>query len=130
MRLRSPWDLSEAPLAVVDIETTGGHPAHDRITEVAVLEVDGFEVRREWSSLVNPGRSIPGPIQALTGITQEMVEGAPRFEAIAAALHERLARRIFAAHNARFDYGFLRPALERPRPPFPAPTPRTANLSR
>jgi len=122
--------LSEAPLAIVDIETTGGHPAHDRITEVAVLEVDGFEVRREWSSLVNPGRSIPGPIQALTGITQEMVEGAPRFESIAAALHERLAGRIFVAHNARFDYGFLRHEFERAGLPFREKTLCTVKLSR
>jgi len=122
--------LSEAPLAVVDIETTGGHPAHDRITEVAVLEVDGFEVRREWSSLVNPGRNIPGPIQALTGITQDMVEGAPRFEAIAAALHARLAGRLFVAHNARFDYGFLRHEFERAGLRFRARTLCTVKLSR
>ena len=122
--------LSEAPLAVVDIETTGGHPAHDRITEVAVLEVDGFEVKREWSSLVNPGRSIPGPIQALTGITQEMVEGAPRFTELAKALHARLEGRIFVAHNARFDYGFLRHEFERAGLPFRAKTLCTVKLSR
>lgn len=81
--------LREAPLAIVDLETTGGHPAHDRVTEIAVLEVEGFEVKREWSSPVNPGRSIPGAIQALTGITQEMVEDAPRFEELAAELHLR-----------------------------------------
>jgi DNA polymerase-3 subunit epsilon len=122
--------LRGTPLAVVDIETTGGHPAHDRITEVAVLEVDGFEVRREWSSLVNPGRSIPGPIQALTGITQDMVEDAPRFERIAAELHARLDGRVFVAHNARFDYGFLRHEFERAGLPFRARTLCTVKLSR
>ena len=122
--------LSETPLAVVDIETTGGHPAHDRVTEVAVLEVDGFEVRREWSTLVNPGRNIPGPIQALTGITQEMVRAAPRFEQIAAELHARLEGRLFVAHNARFDYGFLRRELERAGIEFRARTLCTVRLSR
>ena len=122
--------LREAPLAIVDLETTGGHPAHDRITEIAVLEVEGFEVKREWSSLVNPGRSIPGAIQALTGITQEMVEDAPRFEQLAGELHLRLAGRVFVAHNARFDYGFLRHEFERAGMSFRAKTLCTVKLSR
>ena len=122
--------LREAPLAIVDLETTGGHPAHDRITEIAVLEVEGFEVKREWSSLVNPGRSIPGAIQALTGITQEMVEDAPRFEQLAAELHARLHGRVFVAHNARFDYGFLRHEFERAGMSFRAKTLCTVKLSR
>jgi len=122
--------LREAPLAIVDLETTGGHPAHDRITEIAVLEVEGFEVKREWSSLVNPGRSIPGAIQALTGITQEMVEDAPRFEQLAGELHQRLAGRVFVAHNARFDYGFLRHEFERAGMSFRAKTLCTVKLSR
>src|ERR1041384_1875154 len=66
------YDL-ESPLAVVDLETTGSQPASDRITEIGVIEVDGFEVSSEWSTLVNPGAAIPAPIQALTGITCEMV---------------------------------------------------------
>ena len=122
--------LREAPLAIVDLETTGGHPAHDRITEIAVLEVEGFEVKREWSSLVNPGRSIPGAIQALTGITQEMVEDAPRFEQLAGELHARLKGRVFVAHNARFDYGFLRHEFERAGMSFRAKTLCTVKLSR
>jgi len=122
--------LREAPLAIVDLETTGGHPAHDRITEIAVLEVEGFEVKREWSSLVNPGRSIPGAIQALTGITQEMVEDAPRFEQLAGDLHARLSGRVFVAHNARFDYGFLRHEFERAGMSFRAKTLCTVKLSR
>ena len=123
-------ELREAPLAIVDLETTGGHPAHDRVTEIAVLEVEGFEVKREWSSLVNPGRSIPGAIQALTGITQDMVEDAPRFESIAAALLERLAGRLLVAHNASFDYGFLRHEFERAGLQFRAKTLCTVKLSR
>ena len=122
--------LLEAPLAIVDLETTGGRPAEDRVTEIAVLEVEDFEVKREWSTLVNPGRGIPGAIQALTGITQEMVEGAPRFGELAAALHERLAGRVFVAHNARFDYGFLRREFERAGIRFHARTLCTVRLSR
>jgi DNA polymerase-3 subunit epsilon len=99
--------------AIVDVETTGTDPAVDRITEIAVLEVSGFALTGQWSTLINPGGAIPGAIQALTGISQEMVERAPRFAAVAGELHERLAGRIFVAHNARFDYGFLRREFER-----------------
>ena len=65
--------ILDAPLAIVDLETTGAHPVHDRITEIAVIEVEGGEVRSEWSTLVNPGTTIPPGIQALTGITNAIV---------------------------------------------------------
>src|SRR4051812_2896077 len=106
-------NLLEAPLAVVDLETTGTRPAADRITEIGVLEVRGFEVVSEWSTLVNPGVSVPSEVQALTGITYPMLAGAPRFAELARDLHERLAGRVFVAHNARFDYGFLRREFDR-----------------
>lgn len=99
--------LFEQPLAIVDLETTGGDPRLDRITEVGVVLVDGQQ-RREWSSLVNPGVSIPLTIQRFTGITDAMVAGAPRFEALAEELAVLLHDRLFIAHNARFDLGFLR----------------------
>ena len=123
------YDL-ESPLAVVDLETTGSQPASDRITEIGVIEVDGFEVSSEWSTLVNPGAAIPAPIQALTGITSEMVARAPSFAELAAGLYERLAGRVFVAHNARFDYGFLRREFERAGFKFLAKTLCTVRLSR
>ena len=118
------------PLAIVDVETTGSDPASDRITEIAVLEVSGFALTAQWSTLVNPGGTIPGAIQALTGITQEMVESAPRFADIAAELYERLAGRVFVAHNARFDYGFLRREFDRAGLKYLARTLCTVRLSR
>ncbi|MDQ5849702.1 MAG: 3'-5' exonuclease, partial [Pseudomonadota bacterium] len=122
--------LREAPLAIVDLETTGTRPALDRVTEIAVIEVQGFEVTGEWSTLVNPGIPLPSEIQALTGITQQMVEDAPRFADLAEALHERLAGRVFIAHNARFDYGFLRHEFERAGIRFNAKTVCSVRLSR
>ena len=120
----------EHPLAIVDLETTGGHPACDRITEIGVIEVERFEVTSEWSTLVNPGAGIPAPIQALTGITNEMVAEAPSFGQLAGELYERLAGRIFVAHNARFDYGFLRREFDRAGLKFMAKTLCTVRLSR
>jgi DNA polymerase-3 subunit epsilon len=116
--------------AIVDVETTGSDPVRDRVTEIALLELDGLALTGEWSTLVNPGGAVPGPIQALTGITQEMVDRAPRFEQIAAELYERLAGRVFVAHNARFDYGFLRREFDRAGLKYLAKTLCTVRLSR
>ena len=118
------------PLAIVDVETTGSDPARDRITEIALLEVNGMALTGQWSTLINPGGTIPGAIQALTGISQEMVERAPRFEQIAAELYQRLAGRVFVAHNARFDYGFLRREFDRAGLKYLAKTLCTVRLSR
>lgn len=128
--LGTSLQLLDAPLAIVDLETTGVHPAHDRVTEIAVIEVDDGEVAGEWSTLVNPGTSIPPAIQALTGITNDMVADAPSFGALAAQLHERLAGRVLVAHNARFDYGFLKQEFERAGLQFRAQTLCTVKLSR
>lgn len=123
-------ELLEAPLAIVDLETTGTRAARDRITEIGVIEVRGFEVVSEWSTLVNPGVVVPGEIQALTGITHGMLASAPRFAELAPGLHERLAGRVFVAHNARFDYGFLRREFDRAGIKFQAREVCTVKLSR
>jgi len=122
--------LFDAPLAIVDVETTGAHPAWDRVTEIAVVEVQEGEVVSEWSTLVNPGTSIPPAIQALTGISNGMVADAPAFEDLAQDIFERLEGRVFVAHNARFDYGFLRHEFERAGLRFQARTLCTVKLSR
>jgi DNA polymerase-3 subunit epsilon len=120
----------QARLAIVDVETTGSDPAADRVTEIAVLHAEAGVLTAQWSTLVNPGKPIPGVIQALTGITQEMVARAPRFAKIAGELEERLAGRVLVAHNARFDYGFLRRELERAGITYQAKTLCTVRLSR
>ena len=99
-------------LAFVDIETNGGVATLDGITEVGIVEVDEDGVR-EWSKLIRPEGRIPEFISRLTGITNEMVADAPRFAEVATEIYERLDGRLFIAHNARFDYGFLRNAFER-----------------
>ena len=93
---------------VVDVETTGTGPRYgDRVTEVAAVHVRGGVITPAFESLINPGRSIPGHITALTGISNAMVADAPRFEDIAGKLASHLAGRVFVAHNAAFDWGFL-----------------------
>ena len=100
-------------LVFLDLETTGATASHDRVTEVGVVEVEHGSVLDEWSTLVNPGRRIPPYIEALTGITNEMVAAAPTFAEIAPRLKARLDGKLLVAHNARFDYGFLKNEFRR-----------------
>ncbi|MCC6472190.1 MAG: hypothetical protein IT514_00450 [Burkholderiales bacterium] len=118
------------PLVVLDLETTGARPELDRITEIGLLEVREGRVVERWSGLVNPRAPIPPFIESLTGISEAMVAQAPDFEDIARALHERLQGRVLVAHNARFDYGFLRKAFERAGIAYRARVLCTAKLSR
>jgi DNA polymerase-3 subunit epsilon len=94
--------------AIVDIETTGGSARIEKITEIAIYLHDGNQITGEFVSLVNPERNIPYFITNLTGITNEMVEDAPRFYEIAKTVVELTEGRTFVAHNARFDYSFIR----------------------
>ncbi len=118
-----------ARIAFIDLETTGANPEHDRITEIGIVEIDGEAVSR-WSTLVNPERSIPEFIQRMTGISNAMVADAPRFEAVAEELKTRLKGRLFVAHNARFDYGFVRQEFRRLGTSFQADVLCTVRLSR
>ena len=117
-------------IACVDLETTGGHAARDRVIEAGVVLLEGGRVVEEWSTLVNPGVRIPYAIQQFTGISEAMVADAPPFAAVADALAARLEGRLFVAHNARFDYGFLRSEFRRLGRRFRAPVLCTVRLSR
>jgi DNA polymerase-3 subunit epsilon len=100
--------MFDQPTVFLDVETTGATANRDRITEIGLVEVNGGTLVEEWSTLVNPGQRIPPEIEALTGITNAMVAEAPSFESLSAELHRRLESKLLVAHNARFDYGFLR----------------------
>ena len=116
-------------LAFIDLETTGANPLLDRVTEIGVVEVEGDRVS-VWDTLINPERPIPQFIQQLTGISDAMVAGAPTFAQVAEELAERLHGRLFIAHNARFDYGFVRNAYKRLGHRFRAEVLCTVRLSR
>jgi DNA polymerase-3 subunit epsilon len=122
--------VPQFPLVFVDLETTGGSAFVDRITEVGVIELAVDGTVREWSSLVNPDAYISPFIQDLTGISNAMVARAPRFARLAVALHERLDGCLFLAHNARFDYGFLKSEFSRVGIDFRADVLCTVRLSR
>ena len=108
--------LEDCAFAVVDVETTGMRATgSDRITEIAVVVVHGGRREVVFDSLVNPGRPIPPAVCAITNITNDMVRDAPLFHEVAEPVLAALAGRVFVAHNARFDWGFISAELRRAR---------------
>ncbi|ALG85175.1 DEDD exonuclease domain-containing protein [Gordonia phthalatica] len=110
--------LRETTFVVVDLETTGGSADTDRITEIGAVKIRGGEVLGEFATLVDPGRTIPPQIVALTGITTAMVYDAPRIEEVLPSFVEFARGSILVAHNARFDMGFLRKSAARMKLPW------------
>lgn len=98
--------------AIVDIETTGGFAGRSKITEIAAYIHDGEQIVDEFQTLINPEQIVPGYITGLTGISQEMVDSAPRFADIADKFHQFIQDKIFVAHNVHFDYSFIKKAFE------------------
>lgn len=94
--------------AIVDIETTGSYSAANGITEISIHVFDGINVVEKLETLVNPCQSIPRYIQAMTGITDEMVASAPTFEEISESVYNILKDKTFVAHSVNFDYSFIK----------------------
>ncbi|MBB1486003.1 3'-5' exonuclease family protein [Oceanospirillum sediminis] len=111
LRKKTPMHLQS--LAFIDLETTGLRTTRDRVTEVAIIRYQNGKELDRWSQLVNPDMAIPDQIQQLTGIHQGMTDPAPRFAELADEIRDRLKGFILVAHNARFDYGFLRNEFNR-----------------
>lgn len=103
---------ADVPIAAVDVETTGLHPAyHHRVLEIAVVCVGADGERSEWSTLVNPGRDL-GP-QSIHGIRGIDLLDAPTFADVAGDLMSRLDHHAIVAHNAAFDRLFIEAELRR-----------------
>jgi len=115
--------------AFVDIETTGSDPERDRITEIGIKTLANGE-ESVWESLLDPEVLIPQNIQRLTGITPAMVAGKPRFDEVALSVKRELEGKIFVAHNARFDYGFIKASFKRMGMDFRPKVLCTVKLSR
>jgi DNA polymerase III epsilon subunit len=112
---------SEVPFAFLDVETTGLDPSQgDRICEIAVMKTVNGSVVGEFTTLVNPGRSIPQSAVSVHGITDLMVRRSPFFRDIAKELLTVIKDSVIVAHNAKFDIGFLSVELGNLRLPLPA----------
>ncbi|WP_236638875.1 PolC-type DNA polymerase III [Polynucleobacter sp. QLW-P1DATA-2] len=122
-------EVSYPDLAFVDIETTGSHFDRDRITEIGIKTLASNQIQ-VWEQLINPQTFIPQNIQRLTGISPRMVEGQPAFDQIARELKQQLEGKIFVAHNARFDCGFIKASFKRMGIDFKPKVLCTVKLSR
>ncbi len=119
-----------ASYVLLDLETTGTDPMRDRITEIAAIRIDQGRETARWSSLVDPGRPVPPYIQRLTGISDAMLAGAPRFEQVLGDLLPLLDGAVLVAHNVRFDHGFLKNEMARAGVELRTRTLCTVRLSR
>ena len=99
--------MSATTYVVVDVETTGLDPQNDSIIEVAAITFRGNDILDEFSSLVNPHRTVPPYITQLTGITQAMVDDAPTMFTLRSRLRPKIGDHILVGHNVSFDLGFL-----------------------
>ncbi len=100
--------FGDTVFSVVDVETTGSMAANDRMIEFAAYKVANGRITDEYKTLLNPGRHIPNFIRNMTGISNEMVYGAPSFSEVAGTISDFLSGTVFTAHNSHFDYSFVR----------------------
>lgn len=116
--------------AILDIETTGGNSSNERITEIAVFIHDGEKVVEDFQTLIHPEKPIPPYISQMTGITDRMVEKAPKFFEIAKKLIELTDGKVIVAHNSSFDYNFIKREYKNLGYEFKRKTLCTVKLSR
>jgi DNA polymerase-3 subunit epsilon len=116
--------------AIVDIETTGGFSARNRIIEIAVVFHDGTQITGHYEKLINPGCQIPGFITGLTGIDGGMLADAPTFSEVSGELARMLEGKVFIAHNVSFDFNFVKEAFGREGIPFNPKRLCTVRMSR
>ncbi len=123
-------NASNKKYAVVDVETTGTSARYGKITEIAILVVDGHSIIDEFSTLLNPEQSIPPFITNLTGISDSMVKDAPKFYEVADQILALTRHAIFVGHNVKFDFGFVREEFQRLGYTYQRPRLCTVQLSR
>ena len=106
--------LIDVPFVVFDLETSGAAPsAGAAVTEIGAVKVLGGEIVGEFQSFVNPGHYLSDFITSLTGITDEMLAGAPTIDQVLPTFMSFLGaadKTVLVAHNAPFDMSFMKAA--------------------
>ncbi len=98
----------DGKFVVFDIETTGFSPDKNRIIEIGAVKLENGKITDRFSTFVNPSVPIPYDIEKLTGISDEMVAGAPSIESVMPEFIEFSAGAVMVAHNAEFDMSFMK----------------------
>ena len=105
--------IEDAELVVFDLETTGLSASRDRMCEIGAVRVKALEIAETFETLVDPGVALPQTIARLTGLSDVELRGAPRPELAVRRFLAFAGDSPLAAHNARFDVGFLDHAVQR-----------------
>ena len=104
--------MADKVYAVVDLETTGTQRhAGNKIIQFGCAIIENGTITENISLSINPERTIPREILALTGLKPSELASAPTFDEVAPTLRELLADKIFIAHNVNFDLPFLNEAF-------------------
>ena len=96
-----------------DIETTGLRVKHEAITEIGAVVIRDGEITDRFQTFVDPERHLTPEIIALTGITEQMLQGAPKEDQALRDFLDFAGNRPLVAHNAEFDIGFIRAGCRR-----------------
>jgi DNA polymerase III epsilon subunit family exonuclease len=105
---------------IIDTETTGLSPTANRVIELATVTIRHGRIVDRFETFVDPGVPIPARITQITGIRREMLTGAPKPDRAYRAWREYLgAGGHFVAHNAGFDWDFLRTEFAREQLAWP-----------
>ncbi|MFW6035758.1 MAG: PolC-type DNA polymerase III [Halothermotrichaceae bacterium] len=124
-------NLGNVSFTVFDFETTGLKNRKDEIIEIGAVKVENDEIIDEYGTFVKPDKAIPAKITELTGISNKMIAEAPKLEVIIDDFLEFIGDSVLTAHNAVFDYGFLKMALKKTNKKMISnPVLDTLNLSR
>lgn len=105
--------LNKASFSVLDFETTGTSAVNDRAIEIGIVKVKDLRITETYQTFINPGRPLPYFISQLTGITNDDLTDAPYFEDIVLDIKRFIGDDILVAHNANFDYSFLKHEFEK-----------------
>lgn len=123
--------LDDAVYVIFDVETTGLSVANHKIIELAGVKMQNGKVIDRFESFINPHQKIPRNIIELTNITDDMVENAPEIDEVIRKFIHFIGDSVLAAHNARFDIGFLQAACrQQGLPPITNPAVDTLELAR
>lgn len=117
-------------MAIVDTETTGMRPGFARVMDIGIIRVENGKVVERYQTFVNPRQSVPGFIARFTGISDQDLLGAPDFDEVALEVERLLKDAVFVAHNAGFDYGFIKAEFARLGMDWQAQTLCSVKLSR
>lgn len=111
-------EINDLTYVVFDFETTGLNKQSDEIIEIGAVKVYNGEIVDNFASFISPKKNIPAKITELTGIDNEMVKDAPKIDEIINDFINFIGDSVLVAHNASFDYGFLKSALKLNKSPY------------